>query len=150
MLRHTLTVLAAAAALLAGACSNGGGAADKAAGRADLASPVGEASSSEEFCAGAAALYDEFDRAGTSDPSSSSVQSLFAAALELPAPAPITADWSVVLDSIAPFVAGDIDLDDPDAMAAATQRFVAAATAYRRVGAYFTDKCGFGATTSDP
>jgi hypothetical protein len=157
--RHTVSVLAAAAALLAGACAHGNDADDSAAeaGRAMVrsSSDAGSASessaaSAEEFCAGAAALYNELDRAGTSDPSSHAAQALLADARAMSAPVAIAADWNAVLDSIAPFVAGEVDLDDPDAMVAATQRFTSAADAYRRMGTYFTEECGFGATTSEP
>jgi hypothetical protein len=153
--RHTVLVLAAAGALLAGACSRSNDADDRAAeaGRAMVRSGSTSASASasaEEFCAGAAALYEELDRTGTSDPSSHAAQALLADARAIAAPAAIAADWHVVLDSIAPFVAGEVDLDDPDAMVAATQRFTSAANAYRRMGAYFTEECGFGATTSEP
>jgi hypothetical protein len=149
--RHTVSVLAAAAALLAGACSRGNDADDSAAeaGRAMVRSGSDSAPAAA-FCAGAAALYNELDRAGTSDPSSHAAQALLADARAMTAPATIAADWNVVLDSIAPFVAGKVDLDDPDAMVAATQRFTSAADAYRRIGAYFTEECGFGATTSEP
>jgi hypothetical protein len=150
MSRHTVTVLAAAVGLLVGACSNGGAPGDGAAsGRVDSV-PTRAETSSEQFCAGAAALYDELERAGTSDPTSPEVQTVFAQAQAMEVPPSIVDDWQAVLESMAPFVAGEVDLDDPDAMALATQRFTSAAPAYQRIGTYLDDECGFGTTTSAP
>jgi hypothetical protein len=143
VIRHTVTVLAAAGVLLAGACSNGDGS------KAAAASESGaKATSSERFCDSAQALYDELENAGAADPSSPAVQAVYAEARELAAPEEIAGDWTEVLDSIEPLVSGQVDLDDPAAMAAMTERAAGAADAFQRTGTYFEEECGFGSTTT--
>lgn len=143
MIRHTVTVLAAAGVLLAGACSNGDGS------EAAAASESGsKATTSERFCNSAKALYDELENAGAADPSSPAVQAVFADAQQLVAPDEIASDWTEVLDSIEPLVSGQIDLNDPAAMATMTDRAAEAAGAFQRTGAYFEEECGFGSTAT--
>ena len=143
MIRHTVTALAAAGVLLAGACSSGDG--NKAAAASD-ADAKGDTSA--VFCSSAEALYSELENAGAADPSSPAVQAVFADARELVAPDEIAADWTEVLDAIEPLVSGQVDLNDPAAMASITDRTAQAADAFQRTGAYFEDECGFGGTTT--
>ena len=143
MIRHTLTALAAAGVLLAGACSNGDGSKAAAASEGDA-----KATTSEQFCASAHALYDELESAGATDPSSPAVQAVFEDAQQLVAPDEIADDWDQVLDSLEPLVSGEVDLTDPNAMASITQRTAQAADAFERTGAYFEEECDFGSTTT--
>ena len=144
MIRHTVTALAAAGVLLAGACSNGDGSKPAAASE----SGAKAATSSEQFCASAQALYDQLENAGASDPSSPPVQAVFAEARDLAAPDEIASDWTEVLDSIEPLVSGEVDLNDPAAMATMTDRAAEAADAFQRTGTYFEEECGFGPTAT--
>jgi hypothetical protein len=143
VIRHTVTVLAAAGVLLAGACSNGDGSKAAAASEDEA-----EAATSERFCASAQALYDELESAGATEPSSPAVQAVFAEAQQLTAPTDIAGDWAEVLDALQPLVSGEVDLNDPAAMAAITDRTARAADAFQRTGAYFEEECGFGPTTT--
>jgi hypothetical protein len=143
VIRHTVTALATAGVLLAGACSSGDG--SKAAAASDDGA---RADTSERFCSSAQALYTELENAGAADPSSPAVQAVFDDARELVAPDEIAADWTEVLDAIEPLVSGEVDLNDPAAMASITDRTAQAADAFQRTGAYFEDECDFGGTTS--
>jgi hypothetical protein len=143
VIRHTVTVLAAAGALLAGACSNGDGGKAAAASEAEA-----EATTAERFCSSAHALYEQLESAGATDPSSPAVQAVFESAQQLVAPDEIADDWDQVLDTLEPLVSGEVDLTDPNAMAAITQRTAHAADAFERTGTYFEEECDFGSTTT--
>jgi hypothetical protein len=142
--------LAAASVLLAGACSSGDGgkAAAAPASPGDASRGSSAQTTSQRFCNGAKALYDELEEAGVSDPSSPAVKAVFADAQDLVAPDEIADDWATVLDSIAPLVNGEVNVNDAEAMAAMTQRAAEASDAFQHTGTYFEQRCGFGATTT--
>lgn len=143
----TTTVSLVAGALLLGACSG-----------SDPSAEAAEAPGSESaeavaaFCDGARALYDQFISAGINDPANPAVQEVFAAAQELSPPAEIAVDWQTILDSLEPLVSGQVDVQDPAAMAQFGQEAAANAAAYERVGTYSNQTCGIGpsATTIPP
>jgi hypothetical protein len=76
------------------------------------------------------------------------VQAVFHQARDLVAPDEIASDWTQVLDALEPLVSGEVDLNDPDAMATISDRTAGAADAFQRTGTYFEEECGFGPTST--
>lgn len=131
-----------AGAMLVGACGGDGEGPAQASGT--TSSP--RESAAAEFCAGANALYSQFVSAGT-DPATGAMQEVFASAERLTPPGEIAADWQLILDSLAPLVNGDVNVDDPAVM----EQVTANAAAYQRVGSYVSTTCGIeGTTTTAP
>lgn len=140
-----MTALALAGVLTAAACSGGN---DDTAAAKDGASEADEAAaadSGESFCQSAEELYDKLTSSAPTDPTSPEVQAVFAEAKALDAPDEIAADWTTVLETLVePVVNGELDPEDPAAIATLTERAAAIGESLERTGAYFETECGFG------
>jgi hypothetical protein len=139
-MRKMMTTMSSllAGAMLLGACGGGEGPAE-----ASETTSGERGDAAAVFCAGAEALYDQFVSAGT-EPSSAAMQEVFASAQRLTPPDEIAADWRLILDSLGPLVAGQVNVDDPAAM----EQVAANAAAYQRVGSYVGDTCGMEEATT--
>ncbi|MBM7808944.1 hypothetical protein JOD57_004781 [Geodermatophilus bullaregiensis] len=148
-------VAAAAAVVLLAACGGDDGDSGDATGTASAAATTtagsATASGEEDFCAQAAGLDERVDEAlsgvGDDDPSVTDAFRQTAEELRaVEAPEPIAADWEALaggLDRMADAFA-DLDVTDPDSLAALEDVEGQLSTAGDNVDAYLRDECGIG------